>query len=476
MSFRQAGGSNSSANGKSRGWKDNKNHYERHYCEVCNVWMASDRASILTHENGKKHAEKFQEAQAKRSLELAAQEKQKRSLQMSLQQMESSAAASMQQDYGLFGASGNNFQGTSHISSLLSSSVTPHVVPSISAIPPLPLPLPTGNVPSPASNSVKQEKKEWNDRKKQRDVEKKKKKRNDDDESGDDEATNKRKKIKISEHEGYYSSSDGSQTWLEGVVFGGMLEEDLPIQVWVGNPEASRSELQLSDNQRHWKDGLIAAVRQRPSSEAYSDRMVVDVAYLPTDDSTDETLIKSVRLQHVRILLGGHDKDDRIPRTLEAARLLAMGGEEIVVKPPKVGTGDDEIEEATGLSGWSTVKIKRTTIHNDLKEEREAARKKRKDALLKAEKDAKETEARQMEEAKVSNAHDSALGAYDVWNRTQDGYKGVNIHAGPGANGTSTEFGKKLATDGTVAFKKSAQRGVSAKKKRSLRTTSADDD
>jgi WW domain-binding protein 4 len=474
MSFRQAGGSNSSANGKSRGWKD-KNHYERHYCDVCNVWMASDRASILTHENGKKHADKFQEAQAKRSLEVAAQEKQKRSLQMTLQQMESAAAASMQQDYGLFGASGNNIHGTSHMTSLLSSSVVPQVVPSITAIPPLPLPLPTGNVPSPASNSAKQEKKEWNDRKKQRDVEKKKK-HNGDNESGGDEATNKRKKIKISEHEGYYSSSDGSQTWLEGVVFGGILEEDLPIQVWVGNPAASSSELQLSDNQRHWKDGLIAAIRQRPTSEAYSDRMVVDIAYLPADDSDDETLLKSVRLQHVRILLGGHDKDDRIPRTLDAARLLAMGGEEIVVKPPKVGTGDEEIEEATGLSGWSTVKIKRTTIHNELKEVREAARKKRKDAPLKAEKDAKEIEARQMEEAKVSNAHDSALGAYDVWNRTQDGYKGVNIHAVPQANGTSTDCGKKLATDGTVAFKKSAQKGVSAKKKRSLRTTSADDD
>lgn len=336
-----------------------------------------------------------------------------------------------------------------------------------------------------------QERKEWDDRRKQRDKESKNKRSHDGVDEEDVTSNNKRRKVKIGEKDGhYFYAADESQTWLEGVVFGDMLEEDMPIQVWLGNANVSTStELRLPENQRHWKDGLVAAVRQRPTAETHSDRMVVDVAYLQhgggddDDDENDaqEQLKKSVPLWHIRILLGNNDADDRIPCTLEEARLLAMGGEEIVLKmPKKEKVVDPEIEEATGLSGWSTVKIKRTTVRSEMKEEREAARLKRKAAMQKAEKDAKEAEARRMEEAKVSNANDSALGAYDVWSRTKDGYKGVDIHGTSSATTEATldvhEFGKKLATDGTSArFKKSVFKGA-AKKKQNRRTTSADDD
>jgi hypothetical protein len=108
-----------------------------------------------------------------------------------------------------------------------------------------------------------------------------------------------------------------------------------------------------------------------------------------------------------------------------------------------------------------------------LKEERALLRQKRREAAESAEKVKKETDARKMEEAKVSNADDSALGAYDVWSRTKDGYKGVDIHRE--AHVDVHEMGKKLS-DGkeSVGFKKSAFKVK--KKKQNRRTTSADDD
>ena len=154
-----------------------------------------------------------------------------------------------------------------------------------------------------------------------------------------------------------------------------------------------------------------------------------------------------------------------------------MGGEEVIVKGKgKQSSGaasEDMMDEATGLSGWSTVKIKRTTVRSELKEKREATRQLRRRAALRAEQQAKEAEARRMEEAKVSNADDSALGAYDVWSRTADGYKGVDIHQTTQVE--VSELGKKLAEGKcNVGFKKTAF--ASKKKKVNRRTTSADDD
>jgi U1 zinc finger len=453
-------------------WRDN-NHYERHYCEICNVWISSDRASILTHQNGKKHAEKVQEFQAQKAKETAAQEKQQSALQKSLQQMEAAAAASFQQDYGLFAGS----MGAAPVTVHATFGAPPPVVSSSLGIPHSPPPPPpvssSGPLAPPTASTTKQEKKEWEARKHHRDEENKKK-RNKDEEDEDVSSNSKRRKVKVGEADGHYPTADQLQTWLEGVVFGDILEEDMPIQVWLGNATVSGRELSLPENQRHWKDGLVAAVRHRPSAEHHADRLVVDIAYLHDSNDADEQLKRSVPLQHIRILLG-NDADDRIPATLEEARLLAMGGEEIVLKQPKKETAaDPAMEEATGLSGWSTVKIKRTTVRSELKEEREAERQKRKAAAAALEKQAKEAEARRMEEAKVSNANDSALGAYDVWSRTKDGYKGVNIH-GTAEKTDVHEFGKKLAGDGcTVGFKKKSK--AAAKKNQNRRTTSADGD
>ena len=78
-----------------------------------------------------------------------------------------------------------------------------------------------------------------------------------------------------------------------------------------------------------------------------------------------------------------------------------------------------------------------------------------------------------MEEARVDNAEDSALGAYDVWNNGKEGYKGVNIHAmgkmtAADAAGTSLSGGKKVEFKKKSVFQKN-------KKAQNRRTTSADD-
>ena len=456
-----------------RGWVDKNNHYERYYCETCNVWMASDKASISTHRNGKKHLDNTKLAHSKKLSAFAAQDKQQMAMQASLKQMEVAAKASFQQDYCLFADS--------------TMGLAPIAAASINGVP-IEYMLNTKQTSHPINSSsdilkqpvIKHERREWDDRKKQRDAEKQRVKQdasNDDDASG---SNHKRRKITIGANDGYYSTGENI-VWLSGATFGEILEEDMPIQIWLGNALATETELKLAENQRHWKDGLVVAVRTQQSNENVEGRIVVDVAYLDKPNDSDEQIKKSVRLWHVRILLG-NDADDRIPTTLDEARVLAMGGE--VVKPYNIESASLVIDESTGLSGWSTVHINRTTIRNELKAERDLIRKERKEAVTKAEKAEKDAEMRRMEEAKTSNADDSALGAYDIWGRTKDGYKGVQIHANESSMNTAAStasvhnFGKKLATDGVKTdFKSKANLKSSMNKKRqNRRTTTADDD
>lgn len=92
------------------------------------------------------------------------------------------------------------------------------------------------------------------------------------------------------------------------------------------------------------------------------------------------------------------------------------------------------------------------------------------------EKREKEIQARKMEEAKYANAHDSALGAYDVWSSSTSAmegktraYKGVDITKEIKVEVTDTA--KSLSKGmGNVAFKKKKL------KKKHVRKTFADDD
>ena len=216
--------------------------------------------------------------------------------------------------------------------------------------------------------------------------------------------------------------------------------------------------------------------------------MVVDVAFLQTPDDTDETLETSVPLDRIRIVLGANDKDGIIPDTLEEARILATGGEEEEEEEEETtlkaanDNNSSVVDENTGLSSWSTVHVQRTTVQLERKRERIRQRQQERQAARKAQAAARDAEARRMEEAKVANADDSALGAYDVWSRgTKEGYKGVPIQDDGNGNtdATVSELGKQLSEGkSAVTFhkKKSAFKLKQKKKKQNRRTTSADDD
>ena len=440
-------------------WQNN----ERHYCEACNVWLGSDRQSVLLHQNGKKHKEKVEESMQQKRKEKLQQESQAKLIAQSLQQMNSVASQAAAQDSGFF------------VGSAASATTTPSYVSSTTRVPPPPPPPPPPKQQQQEQQQqqrVKQErneKNEWESRKRKRKEEQLRKRgggeSTDDEGQSEQPSVAKRIKLTIEAGHGHYTN-DNHRVFLEGPTFGDILEEDMPIQIWTGSLTTGLAEKRLLDRDMHWKNGLVAAVRQRPSCGTdLLTRLVTDVAYLKSDDDTEETLERSVSLDRIRIILGA---DESIPDTIKEARLLAQGGEEI-----DTTAAQETVDETTGLTSWSTVKIKRTTVRQELKEERARSRQKRKEAAQEADKQQREADARKMEEAKVSNADDSALGAYDVWSRTKDGYKGVDIHGEAAVD--IHEMGKKLSDGkGAIGFKKSAFKAK--KKKQNRRTTSADDD
>jgi hypothetical protein len=367
-------------------------------------------------------------------------------------------------------------------------------------------------------NDRQQERQEWQARKRQRDEEKKtrtSKDGNGDDENDEQLTTEvKTKRRRIDPNEGYYHVSvvgDGgggdvatrTRTYLEGDIYYGILEEDMPVQLWTGPTLATREEKRLLDRTHLWRNALILAI-QHPKTqtdrapanvngeiEKEEDGWTVHATYLKAPNDEVETIEKNIPVSRVRIQLGGDD--ERIPETLEEARLLAMGGEEeyVVVKTNGTSTTttndpagtsgrrqkDGDVEEATGLSAWKTVSIRKTTARQQDREERDRLVDQRRQARMQLEAEAKRTEARRMEEAKVANADDSALGAFDVWGRGD--YKGIDISKE--ATLSVEETAKKLAppasagsssNGGKVTFRKAKNRACAA----SRRKTSADDD
>ena len=480
----------------------------RHYCQVCNVWMGNDRQSILLHENGKKHVEKMEQSLQDRRDAKVAQDKQAQQLQSSLQAMEQAAMASMT-------GGDAQYYDTSALATAAAVPQPPafggmYAQPVHSGGPPPPPPPPPPKQKQkqpPAAASTKKEKQAWNARKKQRQDEKAKKRDGDDSEDDTEQTDTKGRPPKrrpIAPDEGHYTlphavSDDAavvenddnkvgptkSTTYLEGIVFAELLEPEMPIQIWTGSNLSSAEERKLAHHQDLWMNGLVVSIQQRRQAQNWEDRMVVKVAYLKSPTDQDETLEEGVRLHRLRIVLGGDPDGNSIPTTLEEARILAMGGEEIDTTTAGADNNNNggltaaEIDEATGLSGWSTIKIKRTTVHQEAREERARERLKQQQARRKADDAAKEAATRKMEESKVANAEDSALGAFDVWSQTaKGGYKGVDIHTE--ATVTVADTAKRLAAKGeTVAFKSSKAKfgkGKLAGKKRNRRTTSADDD
>ena len=165
---------------------------------------------------------------------------------------------------------------------------------------------------------------------------------------------------------------------------------------------------------------------------------------------------------------------------MEEAHLALMGGEQTIHVSNNGKESDNtaaSIDDNTGLSGWSTTTIRKVSSHYEQNQQKKRKRQHEKELAEYKEKKEKEIQARKMEEAKYANAHDSALGAYDVWSsstsavegKSRAAYKGVDITKETRVEVADTA--KSLAKGmGSVAFKKKKL------KKKNVRRTFADDD
>lgn len=426
-----------SRNNRAEPWRSSS---ERHFCAICNTWMGSDRQSILIHENGKQHKEKQELHLQNLRNAKATQDKAAGDLQRSLAAMNAAAAQSHLLDVEQFGNAG--------FAQLAAAAVS--------------MTKADGEVSSSAATTTaaggKSGIKEWALRKKKRDEEKKRTETNDD--NCDEPVAKKVKRKSLGDNEGHYNHGD--VIYLEGPTYVDLLEEDMNIQLWTGNTLANLAEKRLLDKGHHWIKAVVIQVRKSSKDPTGH---VVDVAYLKNPSDEEETIEKSVSPSRIRLELGS---DERLPDTLEEARLAVVGEEVIVVEE------DLTMDDNTGLSSWGTVEIRKTTARNEEKEDRDRQRMKRRDEQDRLEKEGKVAESRRMEEQKVDNAEDSALGAYDIWSSGKSGYKGVDIISD--STLTVADTAKSLARGrGVVEFKKTSgfKKG---KKTQNRRTTSADDD
>lgn len=512
---------------------------QRYYCAACNAWMGNDRQSIMLHENGKKHRENVERAMEERRTNKQQEEKAKKFLSDSLKQMEQAALAGTGGNSGVAQTStyrpqpvtsaqpSNNYNRYPHPPPPPPQNIyshRPHSQGINHSIPPPPV---AGSFPqitqslnpqghnnqilqsnNSTSSQLQQERIDWQAKKiKREEINNSKRKtregEDDDKDEKQDENSNKRPKVTILPGEGYYSYNDAdindvkretdvrekdnalkqkTTTYLEGDIFFGLLEEDMPVQLWTGD-SSCRTEKRQSNNVGNWKNALVVQVinhRSETTREVSDElqRPLVHVSYLASQDDTEETIERKISLDRIRIILGA---DEKIPDSLEEARLLAMGGEETHVASNINGSEttsnaeQQQIDEATGLSGWSTVSIKKTTHRQEHREERKRFDENKSLASKKREAEQKRIAERRLEESRASNADDSALGAYDVWGKMD--YKGVDIskevHYSIEDSTKRLATAENLTTGAKVAFKKrTKKKGQRAARRR----TSADDD
>lgn len=446
-------GSSSSIGASRKGGREPWRNKERHYCAVCNTWMGSDRQSIMLHEQGKKHRENVDKSLEQKRLERQTQDQSATALQKALAQMNQAAVASHLKDVEKYGVAALHAVATSNTVTTAGADEKPSTQPQM------------GQADAAPASSKKDQMAAWASKKKKREDEKQNEKNGNDDDDND-EADTKRIKRRLAPEEGNYTIGD--KTYLEGVTFIELLEHEMPVEVWIGALAASLAEKRLPEKQHYWRPGLVIHIRN--SSQDKETGKVLDVSFLRVTTDTDETIEKSVAPNRIRMILGS---DESLPDTLEEARISAMGGQVVAITEPEHHEQELMVDENTGLSTWGTIEIRKTTARQELKEERERARRKKREEADRLESELKRAEGRRMEEARVENAEDSALGAYDVWNNGTQGYKGVNIHVtekmtAADAAGVSLSGGKKVEFKKTNAFQKKV-------KKQNRRMTSADD-
>ena len=399
---------------------------ERHYCAVCNAWMGSDRQSIMLHENGKKHKENVEKDLVNRRDEKKKKEKSKKDLD--------NVFASINAAVGGGGSSTTNFGSAKPWETLTQQCVQVQSVPT-------------------AQQPIKKESKP-----KQQPI----------------KVTSSIAKPKASTkpvfnpNVGHYELE--GITYLEGKTYAKVLEEGMPIQLWLGSYTATDEEKRDLRNYNHWKKmALLAKVVKKRGAIGDEVKITCHVSYLLNATDEEETLESNVLPSRIRLVLGS---DPLIPSTMEEAHLALMGGEQ-TIQVNNDGDKEQTIDETTGLSGWSTTTIRKVSSHYEQNQEKKRQRQHEKEVAEYKEKKEKEIQARKMEEAKYANAHDSALGAYNVFDTAASGsgraYKGVDINKETKMEvaDTAKSLSKGL---GSVAFKKKK-----IKKKGNVRKTFADD-
>ena len=252
------------------------------------------------------------------------------------------------------------------------------------------------------------------------------------------------------------------------------------IEIWTGSTTMTDDFKKSKDANNIWKTGIVVRVDKSKikvgDNNTEEETITCNVSYLMNLDDDDETIEKKVKPERIRLKLGS---DDIVPQTIEEARLALLGGEEII----KMNCNDSiKIDENTGLTGWGTVSVTKTTVNHELKRERLLRRSiKRKEEETDKRKEIEEKN-RMLEETMHANGDDSALGAYDFWSNggNKEGYKGVNINEdNMDVNDTAKRLtkGKKV-----VAFKKQKGKTIGGlkthkhQKKKIRRKTLADDD
>jgi hypothetical protein len=233
----------------------------------------------------------------------------------------------------------------------------------------------------------------------------------------------------------------------------------------MGSATSSEEKRDLR-NYNHWKMALLAKVAKKRGE------ITCHVSYLRNSTDEDETLESNVSPSRIRLVLGS---DPSIPSTMEEAHLALMGGEQTIHISAKDPESAPAIDENTGLTSWSTTTIRKVSSHYEQNQEKKRKLQHEKELAEYKEKKEREIQARKMEEAKYANAHDSALGAYDVWSSSTSAvegkaraYKGVDITKETKLEVSDTA--KSLSKGVNVAFKKKKA------KKKNVRKTSADDD
>lgn len=462
---------------------------ERHYCATCNVWMGSDRQSIALHENGKKHKENVEFQLLQRRQAVLKEEKDAKNLQSALRQMEQFATARQSSPSSVPFVAGS----APPIIHTQPSRKQPPQVNTAKDLPSTTLAssddgklknISSSNNKTNGNSSKRSEQVElnaWQERKQKRERDHASL-GEETDEIITSHATNVTSKhVKLGELEGYYTI--GTITFLEGKYYAPIFEPDMPIEIWIGahslNNPVVEHEMRQEEKSALWKAGLV--VNKRVVDNTNELLLLFDVAYLLHPEDEDETFEENVHPTRLRLVIHPSQTNDnsvsiittaedpRLPKSIEEARLMLLGGEEeVLVEPTSVD--DNDIDENTGFTKFQTVSIKRMTVSHEeqqqLEVEREKKRREKEEELLNEDL----VKRVKMEEAKHLGAEDSALGAYDVWGTSGGGYKGVSITTTTGT--TKAVTGKSLSK-GTVEFKK--KNSNSSKNRNNRRTTSAED-